>query len=174
MTEWSTIGVLMNADISKAKYSESRKSRLFRLKMNFFPAYRGTGARVIHISDNLLEVIIKLPFNWTTNNYVGSIFGGSIYASVDPVYMIMLIRLLGKDYIVWDKSATIKFIKPGKETLYARFELDKNSVEKYRAELEEKHSIDKVFSVELVNKAGLVHALIEKTIYMRKKENKNV
>jgi len=34
-------------------------------------------------------------------NYVGTIFGGSMYAAVDPVYMLMLIMNLGKDYIVW-------------------------------------------------------------------------
>lgn len=163
----------MDLKITKGKYPSSRESRLFRFKLNFFPAYRRTGARAIHISDNFLEVIIKLPLNRTTNNYVGSIFGGSMYAAIDPIYMIMLIKLLGKGYIVWDKFATIKFIKPGRETLYARFELDEDRLEQYQNELEENHSIDKIFVVELVNKAGVVHAVAEKTIYMRKKELKN-
>jgi len=60
-------------------------------------------------------VRIRLPLIWRTRNYVGTIFGGSLYGAVDPIYMIMLIKALGPDYIVWDKAATIRFLRPGRE-----------------------------------------------------------
>ena len=88
---------------------ESRASRLLRWKFNFFPAYRGSGARVTYIAGDLREVHVELPLSWRTRNYVGTIFGGSIYAAVDPMYMVMLIRILGREYVVWDKAATIRF-----------------------------------------------------------------
>ena len=102
---------------------ESFKSRSFRWGFNFFPAFRGTGGRISYISDDWHEVSLKVPLSWRTRNYVGTIYGGSIYGAVDPIYMLMLMRILGPDYIVWDKAAKIRFKKPGKGTLYAEFKL---------------------------------------------------
>ena len=69
---------------------ESLKTKLLRFGLNFFPAYRGSGARAIFVSDDWKEVHIKLPLNWRTRNYVGTIFGGSMYSAVDPIYMLQL------------------------------------------------------------------------------------
>ena len=99
---------------------ESRQTRWLRWKLNFFPAYRGVGARVDYIAGDFREVRIHLPLNWRTRNYVGTIFGGSLYASCDPIYMIMLIQILGRDYVVWDKAASIRFRKPGRATRLRR------------------------------------------------------
>ena len=104
--------------------AESRHTRLQRWRFNFFPAYRGAGARITYIAADWREVRIKLPLNWLTRNYVGTIYGGSMYGAVDPIYMIMLIHLLGPDYVVWDKAATIRFKRPGRTTLVARFVID--------------------------------------------------
>lgn len=71
---------------------------------NLFPAYRGTGGRLIYVAEDFCEVRVKLPVNWRTRNYVGTIYGGSVYASIDPIYMLMLIQILGPEYIVWDKK----------------------------------------------------------------------
>jgi hypothetical protein len=92
-----------------------------RWGFNLFPAFRGTGARVTYISGDFRELHVKLPLSWRTRNYVGTIFGGSLYGAVDPHYMIMLIKLLGPGCVVWDKAATIRFRKPGRTTLFARF-----------------------------------------------------
>jgi Domain of unknown function (DUF4442) len=86
---------------------ESWASRKMRWGFNLFPAFRGTGARVTYIASDFREVRVKLPLNWRTRNYVGTIFGGSLYGAVDPHYMIMLIRILGPEYVVWDKAATV-------------------------------------------------------------------
>src|SRR5260370_31069378 len=102
---------------------ESSASRWMRWKLNLFPAYRGTGARATYIADDFAEVRVKLPLSWRTRTLVGTIFGGSLYAAVDPVYMIMLIHLLGREYVVWDKAATIRFRKPGRSTLTATFKI---------------------------------------------------
>lgn len=72
--------------------SESFKTRLMRWGFNFFPAYRRTGARITYVSADWQEVRISLPLNWKTKNYVGTIFGGSMYGAVDPVYMVMFIN----------------------------------------------------------------------------------
>jgi len=148
--------------------AESIKTRLMRWGFNFFPAYRRTGARFTYIADDLHEIRIRLPLNWKTRNYVGTIFGGSMYSAVDPVYMVMLIKLLGPDYIVWDKAATIHFRKPGRTTLYARFTLDQRELEVIREQLQHEPKIERIFRADLTDRQGTVHATVDKTLHIRR------
>jgi len=149
---------------------ESVHTRLLRWGYNFFPAYRGTGARIAYIADDFREIRIRLPLGLRTRNYVGTIFGGSMYGAVDPVYMLMLIRNLGPGYVVWDKAASIRFRKPGRSTLHARFELDGEELAAIRAATADGSPTDRVYRVELVDAGGVVHAEVEKTIYVRRKD----
>ncbi|MBV9492860.1 MAG: DUF4442 domain-containing protein [Acidobacteria bacterium] len=148
---------------------ESLQTRILRWKFNLYPAYRGTGARVTYIAADFHEIRVKLPLSLRTRNYVGTIFGGSMYASVDPMYMIMLIRLLGRDYIVWDKAATIRFRKPGRTTLRATFRIEDEELDAIRAATESGSAIDRVYHVQLIDAEGVVHAEIEKVLYVRRK-----
>ncbi len=153
--------------------AESVHTRLARWGFNYFPAYRRTGARITYIASDWSDIRIKLPLNWRTRNYVGTIFGGSMYAAVDPIYMIMLIKLLGTAYVVWDKAATIRFKKPGRSTLYARFTVSDADLDSIRGELEHQPKVDRIFRVELRDRAGVVYASVEKTIHVRRKSEMN-
>lgn len=147
---------------------ESLGSRLRRWAFNLFPAYWCTGARITHLADDFREVRIRLPLNWRTRNYVGTIFGGSMYAAVDPVYMLMLIENLGSGYEVWDKSASIRFRRPGHGTLRARFRLPEEEIAEIRRKLEEEPTTDRRYTVDLVGEEGEVHATIEKVVHVKK------
>lgn len=148
---------------------ESFKTRRFRWGFNFFPAYRGTGGRISYIAADWSEVRVKLPLSWRTRNYVGTIYGGSIYASIDPIYMLMLIKILGPEYIIWDKAAKVRFRKPGKGTLYADFHLSTEEIDEIKRLAEDARSVDRIYNVEFKDKDGVVHAQIEKTLYIAKK-----
>ncbi len=150
---------------------ESLRSRFYRWGFNLFPAYCATGARITFIAHDFREVRIKLPLSWQTRNYVGTIFGGSMYAAIDPVYMLMLIMNLGPKYVVWDKSACIQFKKPGRATLFARFVLDESELDAIRSALTHNRSVDRTYQVELRDKEGVVHASVEKVLYIRAKEH---
>ncbi|HEX7243733.1 MAG TPA: DUF4442 domain-containing protein [Longimicrobiaceae bacterium] len=149
---------------------ETARTRLMRLGFNLFPAYRGTGARITYIAGDFREIRVRVPLSWRTRNYVGTIFGGSMYAAVDPIYMIMLIRTLGPDYVVWDKSASIRFRRPGRGTLYARFLLPEEETDAVREAAALAPSVDRVYRVELADAEGVVHAEVEKTIYVRRRD----
>lgn len=157
------------AQLAQKRGGESWRTRAWRWGFNFFPAYRGTGGRVTYIAADWKEVHVALPLSWRTRNYVGTIFGGSLYGAIDPIYMLMLIHTLGPEYIVWDKAATIHFRKPGKSTLCARFVLTDEELEAIRTLAAQNPSVDRVYPVELVDKNGVVHASFEKTLYIRKK-----
>jgi len=151
---------------------ESFKSWGTRFMFNLFPCYRRTGVKVTYISPDFHEVRIKLPLNWKTRGYNGSTFGGSMYACVDPVYMTMISWCLGKGYIAWDKAAQIDFRKPGRSTLFSTFRLPPDELPRIRAELEETDRVERIYDVELVDDAGVVHAAFRKTIQIRKRKPK--
>lgn len=155
--------------------AEALRANAWRWGFNLFPAFRGTGARVDYIAPDLREVLVRLPLSWRTRNYVGTTFGGSMYAAVDPFYAIMLMQSLGPGYIVWDKSAAIRYRRPGRETLYARFTLGEAEVRAICGELaaggrDGRGSVDRIYSVDLTDASGQAHATIEKTLYIRSKD----
>jgi acyl-coenzyme A thioesterase PaaI-like protein len=146
---------------------ESWRSRLARWGFNWFPAYRGTGARIEFIASDWKEVRVRLPLNWRTRNYVGTIFGGSLYGVVDPIYMIMLIKILGPDYVVWDKAATIRFKQPGRSTLRTHFVLTDAEIDAIRADVQRDGRTERTYLVELRDGDGNVCMSCEKLISIK-------
>jgi hypothetical protein len=124
---------------------------------------------VSYIASDWREVRVRLPLSWQTRNYVGTIFGGSMYAAVDPFYLIMLIQNLGPAYLVWDTSACIHFKKPGVSTLWARIVLDQTELDAIRMALESASSVDRHYHIDLIDKSGEARAWVDKTVYMRLK-----
>jgi acyl-coenzyme A thioesterase PaaI-like protein len=150
--------------------AESWRSRSYRWFFNWFPAYRGTGARVTYIAGDWSEIRIAVPLSWRTRNYVGTIFGGSMYGAIDPMYMIMLIKMLGPNYIVWDKGATIRFRRPGRDTLTATFVLSADDVAAIRADVDASGKTERDLAIDLVNASGVPHASFTKLIHIRKRD----
>lgn len=155
--------------IFETRRKESRESKGKRLLFNWFPAYRRTGGRIVFCSGDWNEVHVRLRLNFFTKNYVGSVFGGSIYGALDPIYMIQLIRILGNDYVVWDKSAQVKFIKPVRKTVYAKFEIGEEQLAEIREAVARngKYTID--FTTAFQDEAGTIYAEAVKTLYIADK-----
>src|SRR5260221_5614847 len=141
---------------------ESNTTRWLRWKLNLFPASRGRGPRVDYIAADFREVRVHVSLSWRTRNYVGTIFGGSLYGALDPVYMIMLIKILGPDYVVWDKAATIRFRKPGRHTLYATFVIDDAEIEAIKPATAAGDPVDRNLNVSLVDRDRAVHVSLAK------------
>ncbi len=146
--------------------AESFRTRLLRWGFNLWPCYWGTGARVTFIASDWREVHVRLPLSWRTRNYVGTIFGGSLYAAVDPFYMIMLMKNLGPGFVVWDKAASIRFRKPGRGTLTAILRLEEAEPAEIRRLLQEQPRVDRTYLVTLVDAEGAVHAEVQKVIHI--------
>lgn len=153
------------------KDSMRRSPRITRMVFNLWPCIRGTGGRVTYIAPDWSELRVKLPLNWRTRNYVGTIFGGSLYAAVDPYLMLMLIERLGREYVVWDKAASTRFRKPGTTTLRATFSVSDDDVADIKAAVEEAGgTLDRTWQVDLVDVEGVVHASVEKVLYIATKD----
>ncbi len=150
--------------------AESWESRKMRWMFKLFPVYVGTGASITYIAGDYKELRVKIPLSWRTRNYVGTIYGGSMYAAIDPMYMLMLMKILGKDFVVWDKAANIKFKKPGTHTLYANFIITDDELAIIKKEVAEKGEVNYTFNLDIIDQAGIVHASVEKLIYVATKE----
>jgi acyl-coenzyme A thioesterase PaaI-like protein len=157
----------------KTDRKQSSFTRFFKFIMNFFPVYRGTGGRIIFISSDWKEVYVRLRLNWRTRNYVGTIFGGSLYAAADPILMLQLIRILGKNYVVWDKSAAIRFRRPGVKPLQMSFLVTEELLERITTAVETSGEYEFTEQLDWVDKEGLVYAVVEKTIYVADKAHYN-
>ncbi len=149
---------------------EAIASRLRRWMFYRYGCYRGTGGRLKYVAPDWREVRLEIPLSWRTRNYVGTIFGGSMYGAVDPIYMLMLINRLGPRYVVWDKAARIEFKKPGRSKLLARFTLPDEEIAEIQSALERQRSLDRCYSVDLIDGAGVVCATVEKVIYIRRRQ----
>lgn len=148
--------------------AESSKTRFMRWGFNLFPAYRRTGGRITYIAHDLTEVRIRLALNWKTRNYVGTLFGGSMYAAIDPIYMMMLTLALGKGYRVWDKQAVVNFKKPGRTTLYALFKFPAGELDEIRSSLAQTPTLERTYTVQLRDSEGAVYVECEKHLHIRK------
>jgi hypothetical protein len=146
------------------------KSRALRRWINFWPPFLGMGIRIQRIAPDMKAVDVEMKLRFWNANYVGTQFGGSLFAMTDPFYMLMLMANLGRDYIVWDKAATIRYRKPGKGTVRAEFRLSDSQIEDVREKLKTLPKYESVFTVEVKDEAGVVIAEVEKVIHVRKKQ----
>ena len=141
--------------------------RLRERLINFYPPLLGAGIRSRTIDDLTIHVEMKLTaFN---RNIVGVHFGGSLYAMCDPWFMLIMMRALGPDYIVWDKAASIKFVSPGRGTVNAVFQIPQERVNEIRAAADRAEKIEPTFLVDVLGERGQVIAHVEKLLYVRKK-----
>jgi len=153
------------------KLSPTWRARMVRLGFNVHPAFRGTGGRVVHVAKDLRHIRIRLPLSWKTKNIVGSLYGGSLFAITDGAHPMMLMAALGDGYIVWDKAASIRYRKPGYSTLYADFHLSAEEVANIQAALREHPELERTYVVELKDRDGIVHAVVERTVYIAEKNH---
>jgi acyl-coenzyme A thioesterase PaaI-like protein len=132
--------------------------------------YKRSTGKITLVSEDLMTIKMKLKISYKNRNYMGSIFGGSLFASVDPIYMVQLIQLLGKEYVVWDKSAQILFKRPAKEHLFADFNYTQEELEHIKKEVAEKGEFEIVKETHLKNKDGsITYCEVAKTIYIAHK-----
>lgn len=138
-----------------------------RRGMNLWPPFLFTGIRVVEVDPDFGRVVVRLRRSRLTSNYVGTLFGGSLFAMTDPFWMIMMIRALGPGYVVWDKAGEIEFVSPGRTDVTAEFVLDPTVVEEVRAAAADGSKVLRWFPVDVVAPDGTVVARVRKQLHVR-------
>ena len=151
--------------LSRIQFGPGAMRRLF----NIWPPFRACGIRVREIAPDFRSAVVELRMKTFNRNYVGTHFGGSLYAMTDPFFMVLMMNLLGRDYIVWDKAGTVRYLKPAKGTVTAHFRIDEADVAKAREATANGEKHEPRFKVDIVDAEGTVVADVEKTLYIRRK-----
>jgi hypothetical protein len=143
------------------------RTLLLRL-LSWYPPYLGAGIRV-KSSRDLRTFEVRMKLRWWNRNYLGTHFGGSLYSMCDPFLVLILSGALGRDYVVWDKAAAIRFRRPGTGTVRATFHLPQETIDGIRAAADAGEKVEPSFTVEVLNEAGEVVAEVDKLLYVRRK-----
>ena len=147
--------------------------RHIRLWLNLWPPFLGAGIRVTRLDRDWRAIDVEMQLRFFNRNYVGTHYGGSLYSMTDPFYMLMLIENLGREYIVWDKSASIRFRRPGQGKVTAEFRLSEQQLEDIRQQLHSAEKVEPAFTVEVRDSAGEVVAQVEKIVQVKRKRSES-
>lgn len=138
-------------------------------RIHWWPPLLGAGIKVTRMDENYRAIDVEMRLTRLNRNVMGSHFGGSLYAMTDPFYMLMLMENLGRDYIVWDKAATIRYKRPGIGTVRAEFRLPVEVTDDIRTRLETDDRYEPVFLIEVKDLTGKLVVEVEKTVYCAKR-----
>jgi len=143
--------------------------RHIRFWINLWPPFLGSGIRVTRLDADWRAIDVEMKMRFWNRNYVGTHYGGSLYSMTDPFYMLMLIENLGREYVVWDKAASIRFRRPGKGRVTAEFRITEQQLEDIRRQLQTIDKIEPMFAVEVKDESGEVVTVVEKLVQVRRK-----
>jgi acyl-coenzyme A thioesterase PaaI-like protein len=141
----------------------------FKLLLSLYPPFLGAGIQVTRVADDLGSIEVRMRLHAWNRNYVGTHFGGSLFAMADPFFMIILLERLGPGYVVWDKAGTIRFRRPGRGTVRATFEIPPERVEEIRRAADAGGKVEPTFVARIVDAEGEVVAEVEKLLSVRRK-----
>lgn len=150
-------------------FRQKARARFHRFVINSWPCIRGGGGRVTQLSPDYTRLTVRLKLGWRTRNVVGTIYGGSMYASTDPFYMLMLRELLGSDFIVWDKGCVIRFVRPAKQTIWAEFHITPEMLTEVRTQVALHQEASFTWKIQFKDKTGVVYSEFDKTLYVAEK-----
>ena len=150
------------------------KASRLRWLMNIWFPFLFSGIRITKFNDDFRYVKVELKGHWYNKNYVGTHFGGSLFAMTDPFWMIMILRNIGSQYVVWDKAAEIEFIKPGRGRVTAEFKLEESMLEELRSAAAGNQKVLRWFDIAVVDSQGDLVAKVRKQVYVRKKPPKSL
>ncbi len=149
--------------------TESRRSRNMRWLFNWWPCIFCSGGKVEFIAGDFRELHVSLKLGIRTRNRVGTVYGGSIYSSIDPYFMLLFMEVLGKDYVVWDKAASMKFVRPITGRVKCRFLITDEQVEEVKQKIAQNGEHTLELPLQYVDDDGNVYAVFTKTTYMADK-----
>ncbi len=151
--------------------SSKRIMDVLKIKMwNLWPPFLASGISIKEVGEGYRDIVVQAKLRFWNSNYVGTIFGGTLYSMTDPFYMVMLIANLGSDYVVWDKAASIKFRRPGMGKVFARFTLSEEQIAQIKQQADTEGKSEPTLYVDVIDEQNNVVARAEKLLYVARKD----
>ena len=139
------------------------------LALNAYPPYAAAGIRIVEVAPDVSKIVVQMGLHPWNRNFLGTHFGGSLYSMCDPFFLFQVLFALGDDYVVWDKAANIRFMKPGKGTVRAQFDMPASKIEELRSLAAGGLKVEPTFKVSVKDDTGDTVAEVEKILYIRLK-----
>ncbi len=155
--------------MNPSKWFEGIGPNGFRRVMNLAPGIRASGCRIVRISDDWLEWDLQLRRRLRNLNYMGTLFGGALYSSMDPHFVLAFVHILGPDYVVWDKAARVRFLRPGRTKLHGKIRIEAAEADAIKTALETERSIERTYTFQWVDDNGEVVFEADKILYFRRR-----
>jgi acyl-coenzyme A thioesterase PaaI-like protein len=157
--------------MSKSSQDRFKKRKMspvgLRRLLNFYPPFLGAAIRITDVAADFRSMTLEMPLRFYNRNYFGTHFGGSLFAMANPGYVLLLTNILGPGYLVWDKSATIHYLTPGRSRVSAHFTLSEEQIDQIRERTASGEKFEPIYSVDIVDTSGTVIAKVEQTLYIR-------
>ena len=144
-------------------------ARTLRRVLNVWPPFLFSGIRVRELAGDWRHARVELREHWYNRNFVGTHFGGSLFAMTDPFWMLLVMRSIGRDYFVWDRAGAIDFLRPGRGVVHADFRLDDATLEDIRAQTADGAKHLRWFETPVIDANGETVAKVRKQLYVKRK-----
>lgn len=145
--------------------------RALKFALNIYGPYLGAGIRIMHIDPEWREMHVRMKLRWYNRNIMGTHFGGSLYAMVDPQMMLILMNRLGKEYIVWDQAAEIEYVKPARGTVEAHLSLSDAQLDEIKSKASSGAAHRPTFDIAICDIDGNVVSKVKKVLYVKRKSH---
>jgi len=149
------------------------KAGLLRHVLNLWPPFLFSGVHVSRLDADYRHARVELRMRPWNRNYVRTHFGGSLFSMTDPFWMLLVMQSLGRDYIVWDKAGAIEFVKPGRGTVRASFDLEEDVLDELRQATADGDKVLRWFDTDVIDASGDVVARVRKQLYVRRKRDRD-
>ena len=149
------------------------KAGLLRHVLNLWPPFLFSGVHVSRLDADYRHARIELRMRPWNRNYVRTHFGGSLFSMTDPFWMLLVMQSLGRDYIVWDKAGAIEFVKPGRGTVRASFDLEEDVLDELRQATADGDKVLRWFDTDVIDASSDVVARVRKQLYVRRKRDRD-
>lgn len=140
-----------------------------RRLMNVWPPFLFSGIRVVALDEDFRHARVRLVKRRWNGNVFGTHFGGSLFAMTDPFWLLLVLRNLGPGYVVWDRSAEVEFVSPGRRDVYVDFRLTDEELAELRAQADAGDRVLRWFHCEVVTSDGTLVARVRKQVYVRRR-----
>lgn len=143
--------------------------KFLKLIINLYPPMLGAGIKVKFLSREK-KILVSMKLRFYNKNYVGTHYGGSLYSMCDGWFMVLLMDNLGPEYLVWDKSGSIDYKRPGRSTVRAEFFIPEERYQEIREKVNREGRTEEEFSVDVRDEKGDTVVSVTKIISIRKRE----
>ena len=147
----------------------SLRHRFLMRLVSLYPPYLGAGVRVTYPKDDAFRIVVRMGLHWWNRNLFGTQFGGSLYSMCDPHFVFILLKNLGPGYVVWNKSAEIEFLRPGRGRVTATFHVPPEKIAEIREAADRGERVEPVLVAEIVADDGTPVARVTETLWVKRK-----